>query len=318
MVEPAIVYCSRYTMHALGMDRLHPFDLHKYKRAWAEIRRRLGPRAEALRVAPERGASDDELRVVHDEAYLESLRDPRVIASAVEVPPVGMVPWRLLDRALLRPMRWASAGTVLGARLALEGGEAINIGGGFHHASSDRAEGFCIYADVALAISMLRRDPDALGEQGRVATIDLDVHMGNGVARCLMDDREAFLFDVFNGDIYPFDPPARERLDAPFPLPSDTGGRAYLDLLRAELPRFLDSVLPADRPRLAIYNAGTDVYAGDAIGGFALSFEDVVARDRIVIEACRERGIPWLMVTSGGYSAESWRMISETVCWAAG
>ena len=317
MASPAIIYSPRYTMHALGMDRLHPFDLQKYRRAWAEVRRRLGERAEALRVTPEGPIGDDELRQVHTEAYLASLRDSRTIAAAVEVAPVAYVPWRLLDRALLRPMRWAAAGTVLGARLALERGEAINIGGGFHHASSDRAEGFCLYADVAVAVAVLRGE-GAFGARGRVVCVDLDVHMGNGVARCLKEDREAFLFDVFNGDIYPYDPVARERIDAPIALPAGTTGGEYLRVLRGELPRFLDSVVARDRPVLAVYNAGTDVYGGDALGGFGLTFEDVAERDRIVMGALRERGVPWLMVTSGGYSGESWRMIAEAVCWAGG
>ena len=314
-MPPAIVYSPRYTMHALGMDRLHPFDLQKYRRAWADVRRRLGPRADDLLVAPQRPVDDDDLALVHAEGYLASLRDSRTIAAAVEVAPVAMIPWRLLDRALLRPMRWATAGTLLGARLALERGEAINIGGGFHHASADRAEGFCIYADIPLAIAALRAS-DAFGAAGRIIYIDLDAHMGNGVARCLMPDRESFLFDMFNADIYPYDPAARSRIDHPVPLPAGTTGPDYLATLRTQLPRFLDAVNTPDRPNLAIYNAGTDVYERDAIGALDLTFDDVTARDRIVIQSLRDRAIPWLMLTSGGYSPESWRMIADTVCWA--
>jgi histone deacetylase 11 len=277
----------------------------------------MGPRAESLRVAPPRPLNDDDLALVHTRGYLATLRDSKTIAAAVEVAPVAFIPWRLLDRALLRPMRWAAAGTVLGARLALEQGEAINIGGGFHHASSDRAEGFCIYADIPLAIATLRAH-ESFGARGRILYIDLDAHMGNGVARCLASDRESFLFDMFNADIYPHDPAARDLIDHPVPIPAGTTGPDYLAALRTQLPLFLDAVNTPDRPTLAIYNAGTDVYEHDAIGALALTFEDVTTRDRLTIQTLRDRAIPWLMVTSGGYSSESWRMISDTTVWAFG
>ena len=314
-MAPTIIYSPRYTMHAMGLDRVHPFDLQKYRRAWTMIRKRLGDRA--ARIEPSEPATTQDLLGVHDQAYLDSLRHAGAIARAVEVPILASLPWRLLDRALLSPMRWATAGTVLGAGLLLEGREAINIGGGFHHASRDRAEGFCVYADIPLAILAMRRD-ERFGDRGRVLYIDLDAHMGNGVARCVRDDRGTFIFDMFNGVIYPFDPEARSRLDAPHPLPAGTPGPLYLQILRAELPRFLDSLAATDRPTVAIYNAGTDIYAGDALGGLGVGYDDVVARDRIVIELLRERGVPWLMVTSGGYSAESYRMIAETAMWALG
>lgn len=316
MPDTIVIYSPSYTMHALGLDRLHPFDLHKYRRAWADIRRRVAD-AESHLIAPEAPLSEDDLLAVHSEDYLQSLKKPEVVAAAVEVGPVAYVPRRLLDRALLKPMRSAAAGTVLGARRMLDGQSCINIGGGFHHASQDRAEGFCFYADIPLAVAALRRD-ERFGASGRVLVIDLDAHMGNGVARCLRDDRESFIFDMFNGDIYPHDPAALERIDAPTALSIGMGGEEYLYELGSRLPPFLDSLAGPEQPAVVIYNAGTDVYVGDALGGLSLSFEDIVARDRMVIEACRQRGLAWLMVTSGGYSADSSKMIAETAVWALG
>lgn len=308
-MTPAIVYSPKYTMHAMGLDRLHPFDLRKYAKAWRAVA------DQARRITPDHAATTDQLLRIHDGTYLDSLRRPATIASGVEVPLLSRLPARLLDRALLRPMRWATAGTMLGAGLMLEGAEVINIGGGFHHASRDRAEGFCFYADIPLAIDALRQDA-RFGPTGRALVIDLDAHMGNGVARCLRGDRESFIFDVFNGQIYPYDDVARQRIDAPHPLALGEGGGSYLALLRAELPRFLDSLVVTDRPTVAIYNAGTDVYAEDALGGLMLGYDDIIARDRFVIEQLRSRAVPWLMVTSGGYSADSHRMIADAASWA--
>jgi histone deacetylase 11 len=61
---------------------------------------------------------------------------------------------------------------VLAARLALEHGWAINIGGGFHHASRRKGGGFCVYADVTMCIRVLLED----GLIERAMIVDLDAH----------------------------------------------------------------------------------------------------------------------------------------------
>ena len=87
-------------------------------------------------------------------------------------------------------------------------------------------------------------------------------------------------------------------------------------MLESALPAFLDEVCEAGPPALAFYNAGTDVYEHDLLGGLGLTLEDIRRRDRFTIEAVRSRGIPCVMVTSGGYSADSYRMIADTAEWA--
>jgi hypothetical protein len=73
--------------------------------------------------------------LVHSQAYLESLRSPAVVARALELWPLRLVPAPLLERGILRPMRLAVAGTMLAMRDGLEGqGIVMNVEGGFHHA----------------------------------------------------------------------------------------------------------------------------------------------------------------------------------------
>ena len=79
-------------------------------------------------------------------------------------------------------------------------------------------------------------------------------------------------------------------------------------ILDEELPKFLAST---PRPRLAIYNAGTDILAGDPVGRMAVSAEHVAARDRLVVRTLAERGISTVVVTSGGYTRESHRLIAQ-------
>jgi histone deacetylase 11 len=118
---------------------------------------------------------------------------------------------------------------------------------------------------------------------------------------------------MYNPRIYPaYDTAARERIDCDVPLPSGCGDTGYLELLKTRLPGFLDGV-STTRPRLAIYNAGTDIYEHDFLGGLSVSAEGIIERDRFVIDELSRRGIPCAMVLSGGYHRESYRIIAESI-----
>jgi len=90
-------------------------------------------------------------------------------------------------------------------------------------------------------------------------------------------------------------------------------GAEYQRLLDRTLPGFLDAVGRSARVGLAVYNAGTDVYEGDTIGGLGLSAAAVLERDLFVVEQLRTRGIPTVMLLSGGYSQESYQLVAATV-----
>jgi histone deacetylase 11 len=254
-----------------------------------------------------------DLAAVHDPAYLARLGNPAELAAALELPFVRRLPGWVAWRVIARPMLWAAAGSLVAARESLARGVAVNLSGGYHHAKPDRGEGFCLFNDVAFLVHGLRAE-GRLGADDRVAYIDLDAHQGNGVCHCFWADRRVFLYDVFNPRIYPSrDRAARDRIDCPVPLPEKCAGREYLRLLELSLPGFLDSIGKAGRVRLAVYNAGTDVFAGDALGGLDLSAADVLARDLYAVEQLRARNIPVVMLLSGGYSRESYRLVANTV-----
>ena len=312
-----LVYSPHYDLGVPALEGLHPFDGRKFSRAFAELRRRLGDLADRS-VAPPAPASDADLRLVHPAGHLASLKSAAVVTAALELPALSVpdaVLAPLLDRAVLTPMRWAVAGTATAARAALTSNRgAVNLGGGFHHAKPERAEGFCLFADVAVAVRALRRE-GLLAPGDPVAHVDLDAHRGNGVATVFADDSSVRLLDLFNADIYPYgDRDARARIDRPVELRSGTSGARYLGLLREHLPAFLAGF--SAPPRLAFVNAGTDVVADDPLGGLALSADDVAERDRFVLGTLSAAGIPWVMVTSGGYTDRSWRLVADTVAWA--
>ncbi len=309
-----LVYSRGYDIGLLGLERLHPFDSRKYSHAYQQLQRRFGTALHRWRLDPGREISAGELATVHGARYLQrDLRSSAYLGRALELPFVSKLPVWLIDRAVLRPMRRATMGTLLAARTALANGSfAINLGGGYHHASRSRGEGFCVYADVAVAVSMLRSSGE-LAYDDQLLYIDLDAHQGNGVARTFADDSALAIFDMYNADIYPRDAVARRRIDRDLPLADGSSEEHYLSTLRRHLPDFIECSSQRQRPRLAIYNAGTDVFFDDRLGGLSLSIAAVLERDCYVVDLLRGAQIPWVMVLSGGYSHQSHQLIAASV-----
>ena len=307
-----IVYSRHYNIGFYGLERLHPFDSKKYGRAWKLLRRHFGSKLGDLHVRPKRPATPDELLLVHTPAYLKQLRDAKYVAKALEVPPIQHLPGWVVDRHVLRPMRWATKGTIIAAQEAIKHGLAVNLSGGYHHAKPDRGEGFSIYSDVGIAVESLRAN-NLIAADSRVAYIDTDAHQGNGICHTFMDDKRVFIFDIFNHDIYPqYDIDARNRIDCDIGITSLCGDSDYMNEIRSRLPGFLDSV--ANSPiGLAVYNAGTDVFVGDPLGGLNISRSTIRERDLYVVGELRKRDIPTIMVLSGGYTKQSYQLVADSV-----
>jgi len=312
-VQPALIYSPEYDLHCYGLERMHPFDGRKYSRAVGLLKERFGPRLAGWLREPQAPASLDELLRVHTADYLERLGSPLYLARVLELPLVASLPTWMREQRLLTPMRLAVSGTILAAREALSGGMAVNLAGGYHHAGVAQGEGFCAYADISIAIATLREEGLLTGSPGEVLVLDLDAHQGNGIERVHADDPGVRILDVYNAEIYPGDRAAARRIDFPGPLRSGTGDEAYLATLQALLPRALEQ---SPEVRLVFYNAGTDVYEGDLLGRLALSAEGVFQRDRFVFDTLAQAGLPWAMVTSGGYGHESHRLIARSVGYA--
>jgi histone deacetylase 11 len=312
MTVPRIFYTPDYDISFWGIERLHPFDSRKSSRALQRIRSALGSELPTLLSAPSAPATEDSLRLVHEDAYLRSLRHSGVVAKALEVWPLRLLPARALDRKVLRPMRWAVQGTIEAARHALAHGAAINLAGGYHHSHRDHGEGFCVYADIPIAIEVLRAQ-GLLSAEARIAIIDLDAHRGNGFEAIYENDERVTYFDMYNFQVYPGLLRSKdERRKFVLSLRALMDDEGYFNVLKHHLPEFLGTGPLA----LAFYNAGTDVLAGDPLGRFSLTREAVLERDRYVIQSLEKRGIPWVMVPSGGYTEESHKLVADTVVWA--
>jgi histone deacetylase 11 len=310
---PRVLYTPAYDVALLGLERLHHFDGRKSTRALRLVRSALGATLDGLVMAPETPVTLPSLRLIHEEGYLASLRHSAVVSKVLEVGALRWLPGVALDRAVLRPMRWAVQGTIDATRNALTHGAAINLAGGYHHAHRDHGEGFCAYADIPIAIEAMRRD-GLLSERDRVIIIDLDAHRGNGFESIYEHDERVVYFDLYSAQVYPgpLQHPASHM--SLFGCRFGMTDQAYFDTLEKHLPEVLNKSPFA----LALYNAGTDVLAGDPLGGLGLTREAVLRRDRYVIESLESAGIPWVMVPSGGYTDESHRLLAGTVAWACG
>ncbi|XP_073153321.1 histone deacetylase 2 isoform X1 [Henckelia pumila] len=298
-----LVYSSSYNISFLGIEKLHPFDSSK----WGRICQFLI--AEGLlgkmHIVEPLEATKLDLLVVHLESYLRSLKNSLNVATIVEVPPVALLPNCIVDKHVLFPFRKQVGGTILSAKLAKERGWAINVGGGFHHCSATKGGGFCAYADISLCIhfAFVRLNIS------RVMIIDLDAHQGNGHENDFSDDRRVYILDMYNPDIYPYDYGARRYINQKVEVTSGTATNEYL----TKLDQALKVSTGLFDPELIIYNAGTDILDGDPLGRLKISPDGIATRDEKVFRFARERNIPIVMLTSGGYMKSSAKVIADSI-----
>jgi len=285
-----LFYRDEYVYDVVEAGVRHTFDVHKPERIHdALIAAGLVTAGDFVAAPP---VSEDELRLVHTPAYLAEIRRPEVLARLLFLDPAH--PW---DRRLVEPFLFAAGGTLAAARTAVtERVIGVNLGGGFHHAQVDKAEGFCAIADVAIAIRVLQRNRQV----DRVLIVDLDYHHGNGNAEIFSEDDTVFTFSMHAGNWCWI----TKRNNRDVELPSHTADQAYLVALGTHLPGIVGDF----RPDLAVYVAGSDPFIDDTLGDFDISEVGMLERDRIVTREVWGRGIPMVVVTAGGYGAGSWRI----------
>jgi acetoin utilization deacetylase AcuC-like enzyme len=236
--------------------------------------------------------SDAEILRSHEEGYLR--RVALGTLTEKEMRRIGF-PWsqRMVERS-----RRASGGTLGACLAALEDGFAANLAGGTHHAFADRGEGYCVFNDSAIAA----RAVQAEGLVERVVVVDTDVHQGNGTAAIVRGDATIYTLSIHGAKNFPF---RKEESDLDLALPDGADDGEFLDALEEGLERALEE----SRAELAIYVAGADPFEDDRLGRLSVSKEGLAERDRLVLESCRERGIPVAVTMAGGYA----RNVEDTV-----
>ena len=285
----------------LPLPSTHRFPMQKY----ALLRERIvnSGLAEQHSLLKPPGATDQQLLRAHSAEYIHRVDTGQL--SPVEIRRLGF-PW---SPELVERSRRSSGATILACHAALEDGCSVNLAGGTHHAYRDRAEGFCLFNDSVVAA----RDLQASGLVSNVLVIDCDVHQGNGTASIVRDDPTIYAFSIHSERNYP---QPKEVSDLDIGLPDGTGDTEYLNALQHGLTTaFRESV-----PDLAIFLAGADPYHGDRLGRLALTLDGLAARDRMVLETCRNRSVPVAVSMAGGYCPDIHQIVDchfQTVAIAA-
>jgi acetoin utilization deacetylase AcuC-like enzyme len=225
---------------------------------------------------------------VHTKAYLDKLlqlqctpREQRVSGFEHSA--------TLIDRELT-----IMEGTRRCAEMAVRnGGVALNIAGGTHHAYTDRGEGFCLLNDNAIAAQWLLDE----GLVRKVLIVDLDVHQGNGTAEIFHHNPNVFTFSMHGEHNYPLQ---KERSDLDVGLPDGIRDKEYLHLLE----RSLDTILADFIPDAVFYQCGVDIIESDKLGRLGVSLRGCRRRDEVVFETVRQLGVPAICSMGGGYSKE--------------
>lgn len=300
-----IIYRDEYNVHFWGLEKMHPFDAGKWGRIF-QFLKQFGVIDEETVTKPNKATKED-LLVVHSKKYLKTLKCSLKVACIAEVPPLAIVPNYFVQKGYLEPMRYQVGGTILAGKLAIERGWAINIGGGFHHCSSEKGGGFCPYADITLIVQFLfHYFPSKISN---VMIVDLDAHQGNGYERDFFDNEQIYIFDMYNRGIYPFDKDAKMAIRKRVELRHLTKDEEFLYKVETNL----ENALKEFQPDLVVYNAGTDILEGDSLGCLAVTEDGIIKRDEIVFRKVRLKQVPIVMLTSGGYLKRTANIIAKSI-----
>ena len=168
-----------------------------------------------------------------------------------------------------------------------------------HHAEPDRAMGFCLFSNVAVAA----RVAQSLG-MARVAVVDFDVHHGNGTQAAFEADDSLFLASIHQSPLYPGSGAASETgvgniVNAPI------APHAAREHWRAAFAGTLMPALDAFAPDLILISAGFDAHRRDPLAHQSLEAEDFAWATRAVVEVARRRcGGKVVSSLEGGYDLE--------------
>jgi acetoin utilization deacetylase AcuC-like enzyme len=230
----------------------------------------------------------------HAVPYIEALRtgQPRELAESQ---------WFTWSPAFAEALAHIWTGHLAASRLALEVGLVLHPVSGAHHARYDRGAGFCSVNFLVGASTALLAE----GRVERVLMLDLDAHYGDGTDALTTNEPRIMHLDIHGGSC--LDRTARGV------WAGVRDGDAYLELLRAELPRALD-----ERPDLVQWQAGVDPFEEDDVGGIpGMTAVRLLERDAVVLEALAARRTPTVISLAGGYSASCVKLHCATVRSAA-
>jgi acetoin utilization deacetylase AcuC-like enzyme/GNAT superfamily N-acetyltransferase len=270
-----------------------------------------------------RPASDDELRLIHTSDYIAMVQ--RLSAITDQTPDQQ----ELLQEAERYgiedgdtpafPGMHTAAATITGGTLValntmmgLPNGEpsagttqplhVFHPAGGWHHAWADRASGFCIYNDIAVAIANILRTSEA-----KVAYIDFDAHHGDGVQNAFYDDPRVMTISLHEtgrylfpgtGDLLELGSGSGRGYAVNIPLEPFTEDDSYIEVMNM----ILAPLLTWFAPDVLVTMHGCDVHAWDPLTHLHLSMRGIRAQAQLAHQLAHTYSAGrWLALGGGGY-----------------
>lgn len=269
------------------------------RRRLANLLERSGLAGLTNRIPPE-FLEDSELLRVHTEGYVREFRR----LSEDRGGEIG--DFAGFGRGAFDIAKLAAGGVVAAMRGVLDGRVEVAfalVRPPGHHAEPDRARGYCLLANIPIAIEKLRAEQGL----GRVAIIDWDVHHGNGAQRIYYNDPETLTISLHQDRLYPFDSGFVEESggvsarasNINIPLPAGSGRGAYEDAFE----RVIEPAVERFGPELIVIASGLDSGAMDPMGRMLLShqaFGDLTRRSIALAERFAAGRL--VIAQEGGYS----------------
>lgn len=246
-------------------------------------------------------AAESDLRLVHSRELIESVRD-LCRAGGGAIDPDTYVGERSFEAALRAAGGACEMARALLAGEARTGFCALRPSG--HHAEPERAMGFCLFDNVAIAAELARRE---LGAE-RVLVLDWDVHHCNGTVEAFRQRADVLVAGIHQAGIYPgtgslsdLGSGRGEGYTLNLPVPAGSEEELWLSLLE----HAIEPVARAFEPQLILVSAGFDAHAADPLAGCRLRAESFARMARRVRALGEQLAAPVGAVLEGGYAPEA-------------
>lgn len=276
-------------------ERLRAIERALAERDWLGWSRRKAP-----------PAADELLELVHSGRHVERIRELALLGGG------AIDPDTFVGEASYRAALHAAGGACEMTRALMAGEASLGfcaVRPSGHHAEPDRAMGFCLFNNVALAAALAIRDLDAR----RVLVLDWDVHHGNGTAEAFRSRSDVLFVSIHQSGIYPGTGPLTDAgsgegagYTVNLPVPAGAGAELWLSLIE----HIAIPVAAEYAPDLVLVSAGFDAHRADPLADCRLDAEAFAEMARHVRDFAAERSIPLGLVLEGGYAL---RALAESV-----
>jgi acetoin utilization deacetylase AcuC-like enzyme len=299
MGRTGFVYHPQYLEHDMGAG--HPESPERVRAIVARLQE-SGVFDRLVHIQP-LPAADEWITYIHAASYLETLKRRAPTHGRVSLDPDTSMSPGSLSAAYL------AAGGLLTAADAIVSGSidhafcAVRPPG--HHAEHDRAMGFCLFNNVAIAARYLQRKHGI----ARVLIVDWDVHHGNGTQHAFYDDPSVLFFSTHQYPHYPgTGRPSEEGEGAGkgttinVPMTAGEGDDVYRQLFEKVLIPAADNF----KPDFVVLSAGFDAHRNDPLASMGLTEDGYAELTRLVVQiAQRHCNGRVLSSLEGGYHLAS-------------